>query len=357
MTTEELKTEFKKRGIHLVFAALEGDGALFKRGGKWYCFVNARAPSVRQRWTMAHELGHFDLHRGAEDESAPLEDKKETPDRRASSQEVFFDGQGSPFCETATIEREANLYAAELLMPKEELLESLPDLYELEQIHSQVERLSQKFEVSFEAVVRRLMDLKALRKDLGEWLLSGAPQANISSPEAGNSCSSSHVPSGEIASLPKLPEKHLPVIYPEDAFPYNSEFRYPGDPPHWIRLRQPPPEGAKLFAQGIEVAGISFESARENALSFAYGKERSLELKRDPQNPYDQNAVEVLGHWRDQKGKEHSGLLGYIPKELAARLAQEAPSASLFSTLETLILPRRKKSPGIRFSVWVSSFN
>ncbi|MGB9875623.1 MAG: HIRAN domain-containing protein, partial [bacterium] len=84
-------------------------------------------------------------------------------------------------------------------------------------------------------------------------------------------------------------------------------------------------------------------------------KERSLELKRDPQNPYDQNAIEVIGHWRDEKGKERSGLLGYVPKELAARLAQEAPSVLLVATLETLILPRRKKSPGIRFSVWVSS--
>ena len=115
------------------------------------------------------------------------------------------------------------------------------------------------------------------------------------------------------------------------------------------------PEGAKLFAQGMEVVGISFESTRENALSFAYGKERSLELKRDPQNPYDQNAIEVIGHWRDEEGKERSGLLGYVPRELAARLAQEAPSSQLFATLETLVFPRRKKSPGIRFSLWISS--
>jgi Zn-dependent peptidase ImmA (M78 family) len=346
MTTEELKAEFEKRGIQLVFASLEGDGALFKRKGKWYCFVNLRAPSVRQRWTMAHELGHFDLHREAEDESAPLEDQEETPDRRASSQEVFFDGQSSPFCETATMEQEANSYAAELLMPKEELLESLPDLYEPEQIASQVEYLSQKFDVSFEAMVRRLMDLRALRKDMGEWLLSGAVEAHLPSPEALTT---------ETVPLPRPPEKNLPVISPEEAFPYNQEFRYPGDPPHWIRLRQPVPERAKLFAQGIEVAGISFDSARDNAVHFVYGKEHSLELKRDPQNPYDQNAIEVIGHWRDEKGKEHSGLLGYVPRELAARMAKDASSSQLYATLETLILPRRKKSPGIRFSVWVSS--
>jgi len=335
MTTEELKAEFEKRGIHLVFTSLEGDGALFKRKGKWYCFLNARSPSVRQRWTMAHELGHFDLHREAQDESASSED-----------QEVFFEGQGSPFSGTAIMEQEANLYAAELLMPKEELLSVLPDLYEPEQIPSQVEFLSQKFEVSFEAMVRRLMDLRALRKDWGEWLLSGAPKTQRPTSE---SISSETVP------FSRPPEKNLPVISPEEAFPFNQEFRYPGDPPYWIRLRQPVPEGAQLFAQGIEVVGISFESTQENALSFAYGKERSLELRRDPQNPYDQNAIEVIGHWRDEKEKEHSGLLGYVPRELAARIAKEASSSQLYATLETLIFPRRKKSPGIRFSLWISS--
>ena len=187
------------------------------------------------------------------------------------------------------------------------------------------------------------MDLRAIRKNLGEWRLSGPVQAGYPFPKT---------EAGEI--FPRLPKRQpLPVISPEDAFPYSQEFRFPGDPPHWVRLRQPSPEGAKLFAQGVEVAGISFESARENALSFAYGKERSLELRRDPQNPYDQNAVEVLGHWRDKEGKECSGLLGYVPRKLALRLAKEALSAELFATLETLILPRRRKSPGIRFSVWI----
>jgi hypothetical protein len=66
------------------------------------------------------------------------------------------------------------------------------------------------------------------------------------------------------------------------------------------------------------------------------------------------NAIEVIGHWKDKEGKECSGLLGYVPRELAANLAQEFPKAKIFATLEILIFPRRKKSPGIRFSVWVS---
>jgi len=63
--------------------------------------------------------------------------------------------------------------------------------------------------------------------------------------------------------------------------------------------------------------------------------------------------VEVLGRWKDEEGKEFSGHLGWVPKEIAARLATEAPRGELFATLETVILPRGKKSPGLRFSIWL----
>jgi len=318
---EKLLEEFSKRKIKVIFHPLseEVSGILKFQEGFWFCIINSRKPRTHQRFTLAHELYHFDHH------------------RHLST--LFAD-----YGENSQMEHEANLYAAELLMPKEDLLSDLPDLYEPEQITSQVEHLSQKFQISFEAMVRRLMDLKALRKDLGDWLLSGA---------AGTGLPFSEVSSGENSSFLKLPP--APVISPEEIPPFDYEFRFPGDPPHWVRLRQPAPEGAEFLAQGVEVAGISFEGTRENAFHFAYGKERSLELRRDPLNPYDKNAVEVIGRWRDAQGKERSGLLGYVPKELAARLAREAPEAQLYATLETVILPRRKKSPGIRFSVWFSS--
>ena len=320
---EKLLEEFAKRKIKVIFHPLKEEisGILKFQDGNWFCIVNSSKPPSHQRFTLAHELYHFDHHRHM--------------DGLFTNKEV-----------NSSLERQANLYAAELLMPKEEVLSSLPDLYEPEQILSYVESLASKFEVSFQAVVRRLMELKALRKDLGEWLLSGRAQAGIpfiKGQDKGNHSSS------------KLP-RHRPasVISPEKEPPLNYEFRYPGDPPYWVRLRQAPPEDAKLIAQGIEVAGISFEGAKENAFLFAFGKDRSLKLKRDPLNPYDQNAVEVIGNWKDEEGKECSGLLGYIPKELASRLAKEAPSSEIFATLETIILPRGKKSCGIRFSVWVS---
>jgi len=290
---------------------------------------------------MAHELGHFDLHRKL------LEKRGSFKETSLLEEEILEEETEGILPPEDLMERQANLYAAELLMPKEEILSGLPDLHEPEPILSHVERLALKFDVSFEAVVRRLMELKALKKDLGEWLLSGRAQAGI--PFLKNQDKENYSSSKTPAHHPAL------VISPEEGPPLNQEFRYPGDPPHWVRLRQAPPEGTKLMAQGIEVVGISFEGTKENAFLFAFGRDRSLKLKRDPLNPYDQNAVEVLGRWKDKEGKECSGLLGYIPKELASRLAKEAPSSEIFATLETIILPRGKKSCGIRFSVWAFS--
>jgi hypothetical protein len=64
---------------------------------------------------MAYELGHYDLHLKNEEKDPPLEDGEAFSDQIPPSPEVFFDGQGSPFCNTATIEHQANLYATELL--------------------------------------------------------------------------------------------------------------------------------------------------------------------------------------------------------------------------------------------------
>jgi len=197
-------------------------------------------------------------------------------------------------------------------MPKEDLLSDLPDLYEPSQVPPEVEeRLARKFEVSFETLVRRLVELRAISWELGKWLLNGAvfPYSDISAEKKPYSF--------------KL--NSAPIISPDNDPPLDQEFRCPGDPPHLVRLRQAPPPGFRLFTQGVEVAEISFEGTRENALLFAHGRERPLELRRDPLNPFDPNAVEVLGRWKDEEGKEFSGHLGWVPKEAAARLATEAP--------------------------------
>jgi len=80
----------------------ERSGYLRLDEGRWVIGVNSLHHPKRQRFTMAHELGHYFLHRN---QSNNIED---TVLFRDSS----FGGGG--------IEYEANEFAADLLMPEEE---------------------------------------------------------------------------------------------------------------------------------------------------------------------------------------------------------------------------------------------
>jgi Zn-dependent peptidase ImmA (M78 family) len=68
--------------------------------------VNSKHPQNRQRFTIAHELGHFLLH----------ETEKMHVDREDRGFQVKLRSKGAT-SELNVEEREANLFAAELLMP------------------------------------------------------------------------------------------------------------------------------------------------------------------------------------------------------------------------------------------------
>ena len=62
-----------------------------------------------------------------------------------------------------------------------------------------------------------------------------------------------------------------------------------------------------------KVVGVTFNNAQENIKRLAR-KDIPLELVREPNNPYDPNAIKVMvAEW----------FLGYIRKELASKLAPE----------------------------------
>jgi Zn-dependent peptidase ImmA (M78 family) len=77
-------------------------GSLEKDVENWVIKVNNKLPKTRQYFTIAHELGHFFLHRITQN---IFED------------EIFFRGG----IEKNTMEWEANNFAGEILMPKEEI--------------------------------------------------------------------------------------------------------------------------------------------------------------------------------------------------------------------------------------------
>jgi Zn-dependent peptidase ImmA (M78 family) len=110
--------------------------------------VNAAHPENRVRFTLAHELGHYLLHEG---ETLHFDGKKPgfTVSLRSS-----YSAKG-----TDDNEKEANLFAAELLMPakflERDLRGSNADLLDENALHS----LATKYKVSAQALTFRLANL------------------------------------------------------------------------------------------------------------------------------------------------------------------------------------------------------
>lgn len=102
------------------------------------------------------------------------------------------------------------------------------------------------------------------------------------------------------------------------------------------------PEGSEV----IRVVGVSFvpeypENLRRLASKHAQRKaELFVELRRNPDNKFDSNAVEV---------RFFGEMLGHIPKDIAARLAPviDAGNTYIASVYQVLINPEAPQYPGL----------
>ena len=110
--------------------------------------VNKNHSEKRRRFTMAHELGHFLLH------------SKETPLFVDKTVKVLYRNLESSTGEMVK-EREANAFAAALLMPRG-LLKIEIDNSDIESIGSITKHLAKKFNVSEKAMEHRLTNLGLL---------------------------------------------------------------------------------------------------------------------------------------------------------------------------------------------------
>lgn len=115
---------------------VENSGTIFwdETQQRWSVVLRAQESWVRKRYTLAHELGHYILHleNGARKDLAPL--------HRPTTKSVGH------------IEREANQFAADLLMPEYLVRGLWQDGY-------RVESMAAKFLVSKAAMSWRLHDL------------------------------------------------------------------------------------------------------------------------------------------------------------------------------------------------------
>ncbi len=104
----------------------------------------------RKRFSMAHELGHYLLHRDTRSIFVDTSEKKFYRDAEASTG-------------TKIQEIEANAFAAELLMPEKKIKELVPE--KLSSLNDDIiENLSEQFGVSQSALIFRLQKLMLLEE-------------------------------------------------------------------------------------------------------------------------------------------------------------------------------------------------
>jgi Zn-dependent peptidase ImmA (M78 family) len=119
-------------------------GALVVKNGKALALVNSTHPPARQRFSLAHEIGHYLMHHTEGD----VLKRDERSARGTDPEEI-----------------QANAFAAALLMPESEVRKRAEgfDLTPLDE--ERIDVLASDFGVSTQAMTIRLQDLGLLRLD------------------------------------------------------------------------------------------------------------------------------------------------------------------------------------------------
>lgn len=139
----------KQLGLGVTYERLDRSvsGMLVRSGAKAAVIaVNAGHAPVRQRFTIAHELGHFLLHKG-----------RPVIVDHLTRVHVNLRDQTSSLA-TSREEIQANQFAASLLMPEDWVAEALEDQAELAPARL-VSDLATAFDVSEQAMEYRLINL------------------------------------------------------------------------------------------------------------------------------------------------------------------------------------------------------
>jgi Zn-dependent peptidase ImmA (M78 family) len=139
----------RSAGAKVVFAPYKGDvsGILFRGGDQDVIGVNSDHVMQRQRFTVAHELGHRALHPGRElilDVPVRVNFRDRTSSMATDREEI-----------------EANAFAAALLMPEQMIRTAVEDLPPGVRRDPEVtaQRLAKVFNVSITALGFRLINL------------------------------------------------------------------------------------------------------------------------------------------------------------------------------------------------------
>ncbi len=140
-----------QHGIKIVPYNLTDDvsGLLVIKNGKVVIGYNDKQSNVRQRFTIAHELGHYFLahQRGGL-----------FVDTYKNDQKVLYRNNDSSTGEDLQ-EREANAFAAALLMPRKVVIEKIATLNIDPKVDDDLTSLATQFGVSTQAMTYRVMNV------------------------------------------------------------------------------------------------------------------------------------------------------------------------------------------------------
>lgn len=123
-------------------------GMLYRDQNTGIVGVNSLHQSNRQRFTLAHEIGHYLLHKTNKvfvDQTFGLHLRDSTSSQAIDRQEI-----------------EANHFAAELLMPEAMIVHALKD-QSPDDIEKLPEKLASRFDVSVQAMAFRLANLRLVK--------------------------------------------------------------------------------------------------------------------------------------------------------------------------------------------------
>jgi hypothetical protein len=100
---------------------------------------------------------------------------------------------------------------------------------------------------------------------------------------------------------------------------------------------------AKTFGKitNIPVTGISFKNRQQKLFNVMKADSCYLTLRREPNNPYDPNAIQVLVH-STTNGKTSVFCIGYIPKNTALWMARKMDANKLCRISEYKIVGKNR---------------
>jgi Zn-dependent peptidase ImmA (M78 family) len=147
-----VETIAKQINLRVRFEPFDGNlsGCIVRQGGEVTIGINSFHHKNRQRFTLAHEIGHFFLHKGEEiivDRSFRVNLRDSEAAKAESPEEI-----------------EANYFAAELLMPTKFLLKDLDGKAIDIESDEDIRELSSRYHVSSQALSYRLTNLGYLHR-------------------------------------------------------------------------------------------------------------------------------------------------------------------------------------------------